>query len=157
MLMTATWSDGDGTLTVHALSKDGKGDDLLVHAADSYAGQTMFNGGGKDMSGLRIQGSGSWTVKLTGLGTAKAWTGDGTYSGTGDGVVRVGGAFDDGDVLKFASKGAGSTVTLRSYAADGDDALVVNDLENFSGEYEVPDGAVYFVVRSDGTWTIRKL
>lgn len=157
LLMTTTWMKAGGTITIHAVAKDGKGDELLVDAAESYAGQVILNAAGKSISGLKITGAGGWSVKLSDLGNAADWNGKGTYSGTGDRVIGVDGSFAAAGSIRFVSTGTTSPVTVRAYAADGEDDLVVNDIDAFTGEYVVPKGTVHLVVASRGKWTMKKV
>ncbi|WP_143162581.1 hypothetical protein [Couchioplanes caeruleus] len=156
LLMTTSWTGADGNITIYALSPDGDEDDLLVNAIESYSGQALFNPQGSEVAGLKIEGGGSWTVKLASLTTAKRWNGSGTYSGKSDGVVNVASSFDPLDSIEFVSTNSDSNVTMYAYDSDGDADLVVNDIGNFKGEHLVPNDSVLFVINSDGRWTIKK-
>jgi hypothetical protein len=156
MLMTTTWKAADANITAYEILPDGSEGDLLVNAIDRYKGQTIMNLSADNAIGIEMSGGGAWKVKIEPLANAKHWDGSGTYSGQSDGVVVVKGAFAPADSIKFVSSRADANVTLYAIDSDGNENLVVNDIDNFAGEFLVPSDSMIFQISSDGRWTIKK-
>lgn len=121
--------------------------DHLVATTSYYVGSTLLDPSGTNTHQLRVHGVGPWSIKLTDVRAAPAFTVG--YRGTGDGVI-----------LHTASGGAGvvsvqgaGPFLIRTYRLGGVTALV-NETGPWSGTVRWPEGAAIVTVRATGPWSI---
>jgi len=155
MLVTTTWNGPQDNNTIYAIDAEGNDNDLLVNTIGSYKGTNLINlYEGDSVRALKVEGSGSWKIRLRPVSAAKAWDGSGTYKGSSDDVINVKDVFDGLDSLRFKSTQADGNITV--YGLGDGEELIVNDIGNFSGKHLVPEGVVLFRVSSDGSWSMKR-
>ena len=134
--------------TVYSLDADNQEGNLLVNTIGSYTGTNLLDDDGSETTRLKVDVSGSWTITLAPLSSAKELTT--SYKGKMDMVLLV--RSEDAKILMFNSTGGDSNVTAYWYTADDSD-LLVNDIGRFKAEAPMTPGPGVLQVSSDGTWT----
>ena len=128
----------------------------MVNTIGSYDGTNIFNiYDGSEVAAFKIEGSGDWTITLEPLSKATDWDGSETFKGDSDDVITVSGVFTGLDTLKFKSSKVDGNIMVYGLGENGE-SLIVIDIGNFSGEYDVPNGVSLLKVSSDGDWTTKK-
>jgi hypothetical protein len=137
---------GSSNFVVYSMDTNLDDDDLMVNHIGKYKGTVLASS--DEYGGLRIEGDGKWTAKVTPIAGLVANAISGDTSGTGDSVF----AWDipDRSVVTITHKGD-SNFVVYSYTADGSD-LLVNEIGNYSGEKVMDSGFVE--VQADGKWTL---
>lgn len=148
-ILNVTSSDGCGHFSVTSY-KDGEYEDLLVNTVDKYTGTVLVEGSGT--YDLEINCSGSWTITSSGL-TINDKT---SFSGTGDSVTGL--TSHCGGSWKITHTGSHNFAVIEHGINYGYLDLLVNEIGNYSGIVMAPekDDAVFFEVKADGSWTIKK-
>ncbi|MFN8169595.1 MAG: hypothetical protein U0S36_12515 [Candidatus Nanopelagicales bacterium] len=150
VLITTVLSGPDDNGTVYSLDADLEENDLLVNTIGDYRGTSVLDLEDSDSTTrLKIDYSGKWVITLRPLNSAPEITK--SYAGKKDAVLVS--RSDSPKILTFVSKSGDSNVTVYWYNADGED-LLVNDIGKFKGESPVGAGPGFFVVSSDGAWTM---
>jgi hypothetical protein len=151
VLITTTLSGPDTNGTIYSLDSSLEDNDLLVNTIGNYKGTNILDLNDDDSTTrLRIDYPGKWTVTLKPLNSAPEITT--AYAGSKDAVLVS--RSDSPQILSFVSKSGDSNVTVYWYNSDGED-LLVNDIGKFSGEGAVSAGPGFFVISSDGAWTMK--
>lgn len=135
--------------TVYSLDEDNQEGDLLVNTIGSYTGTSLLDLDGSETTRLKVDVSGSWTITLAPLSSAKKLTA--SYKGSKDMVLLV--PSEDAKILAFNSTGGDSNVTAYWYTEDDSD-LLVNDIGRFKAEAPMTPGPGLIQVSSDGSWTV---
>jgi hypothetical protein len=102
---------------------------------------------------MRVETSGSWTITIKPLSSARLWTAGSTATGKGDDVLLVESP-PSGLVTSRITHQGDSNFAVWVYTVDGDRDLVVNEIGNYSGEVQILSGTVLVAVTSEGTWSI---
>jgi hypothetical protein len=126
-------------------------DDLLVNEIGSYSGWVYVAAG---VNRLKMTSSGSWTVEVRPIETARAWDGVSRLTGKGDTVVLLSGAASGITTIKNSSH---SNFAVIAYSTEGDYLdLLVNEIGSYSGEVLLPDGDPMVLRIQDvgGTWSM---
>lgn len=126
-------------------------DDLLVNEIGSYSGTVYIAAG---VSRLKISSSGTWTVEVRPIESARTWSGVGRLGGSGDSVVLLAGAASGITTIKNKSN---SNFAVVAYSPEGDYLdLLVNEIGNYSGEILLPDSDVIVLAihAVGGTWSM---
>lgn len=125
--------------------------DLLVNEIGSYAGWVYVAAG---INRLKISSSGSWTVEMRPITSARSWSGAGPIAGKGDTVVLLSGGASGATTIK--SKGR-SNFAVTAYSPEGDYLdLLVNEIGAYNGEVLLPeaDPIVLVIHAVGGTWSM---
>jgi hypothetical protein len=124
--------------------------DLLVNEIGSYAGQVYIATG---IDRLKVTSSGTWTIEVRPITTAKHWNGEAPLAGKGDAVINLVGWPSGITTITNKSK---SNFAVIAYSEDGGYLdLLVNDIGNYSGEVLLPDAdpIVLAIHAVGGTWS----
>jgi hypothetical protein len=125
--------------------------DLLVNEIGSYAGWVYVE---PWVNRLEITSSGSWTVEIRPIGSARKWTGEEPISGKGDAVVMLSG--HAAGITTIRNRGR-SNFAIIAYSPEGDYLdLVVNEIGSYSGEVMLPDADPMVLAIHDvgGSWSL---
>jgi hypothetical protein len=124
--------------------------DLLVNVIGAYAGWVYIEPG---MNRLKVSASGSWTIEIRPIASAKHWDGTSRLTGKGDYVVNLtGSAFG---ITTIKNKG-NSNFAVVAYSEEGDYLdLLVNEIGSYGGEVMLPlaDPIVLSIHAVGGTWS----
>jgi hypothetical protein len=146
-------NSGGENFVVESLDSSGSTNDLLVNTIGKYAGTRLFDGdAGMHSVAFKIQSTGSWTVTIMGVSSARAWNGRTALKGRGDDVVRVSPPIARLATFQVTHAGA-ENFAVTTYASDSSN-LVVNEIGEFSGEEQFADGTLLVGVEADGAWSI---
>ncbi len=137
---------GSSNFAVYSMDTNLDDDDLLVNDIGKYKGTVLASS--DENGGLRIEGDGKWTAKVTPIAGLFANPVSGDTSGTGDSVFAW--EIPDRSVVTITHKGD-SNFVVYSYTEDGAD-LLVNEIGNYTGEQVVDYGVI--AVQADGKWTL---
>lgn len=154
MLATITHR-GSANFAVTRLDAQGQQIDLLVNTIGNYTGTRLVDPlEDENTAALKIEADGAWTVTTKPTAGARRWNGAGTFTGRGDDVINIEGAFSGLDSLRATHQGqANFAVTAYGESME----LLVNEIGNYSGEHLVPNGAILLSVDADGRWTMQKV
>jgi hypothetical protein len=126
-------------------------DDLLVNEIGSYAGSVYIAAG---VNRLKVTSSGTWTIEVRPITSARAWDGVTALTGKGDSVaILTGGA---GGITTIKNKSR-SNFAVIAYSPEGEYLdLLVNEIGTYSGEVLVPDAdpIVLAISAVGGTWSL---
>lgn len=139
---------GSSNFSIQALDKSNQQVDLLVNTIGAYTGTTSLGlqrVSEEPPSKLKVSADGSWTVTLTPIGTAPAWTT--SMKSKGDGVFRYELPAAD---WKLTHAGQ-SNFSVNTYGSDTPD-LLVNEIGKYNGVVPVREGPQIVVVQADGSW-----
>lgn len=147
--------NGSGNFTITSVAADGSQNDLLVNSIGKYTGTVLFDAGIDQHSvAFQIEATGSWTIVIKPLASARKWNGSGTVKGSGDDVVQISPASSGLVTLDLSFKGKGH-FDLTSYSADGGD-LLANEIGNFTGQVFLPDSSFLLSITADGgAWSAK--
>ena len=144
---------GSSNFAVVALAADGSSNDLLINEIGKYSGTVLFDEDvGVHTVAFEVTASGSWTITVKPITSARKWDGATKLSGKGDDVVLMDpptGLFETA-TIKHAGE---SNFAVIAYASDGSD-LIVNEIGSYTGQVVLPDATLLFEVTADGSWTI---
>lgn len=150
VLMTTTIKGPSDNNTVYSLDDELEENDLLVNTIGSYKGTTLLDDSGEETTRLKIEVSGSWTIVLAPLNTARRVTT--TAAGSKDDVLIY--ASDSPAILNFTSLSGDSNVTAY-WITEGSSDLVVNDIGKFKTESAMTAGPGVLQISSDGKWSFK--
>jgi hypothetical protein len=151
VLITTVLSGPDDNGTVYSLDSDLEENDLLVNTIGDYRGTNILDLNDDDSTTrLKIDYPGKWVITLRPLNSAPEITT--SYAGKKDAVLVS--RSDQPKILTFVSKSGDSNVTVYWYNSDGED-LLINEIGKFKGESPVAAGPGFFVISSDGAWTMK--
>lgn len=125
--------------------------DLLVNEIGSYSGWVYVAAG---VTRLKITSSGTWTVEVRPITTARAWDGSAALTGKGDAVVLLTDAASGIATIKSKNH---SNFAVIAYSPEGDYLdLLVNEIGSYSGEILLPDEDAIVLAIHDvgGSWSI---
>jgi hypothetical protein len=125
--------------------------DLLVNEIGSYAGWVYVAAG---INRFKITSSGSWTVEIRSITSARAWDGARAMAGKGDQVILLSRAAAGSTTIK--NKGH-SNFAVTAYSPEGDYLdLLVNEIGSYNGEVLLPDtDPIVLVIHAvGGTWSM---
>jgi hypothetical protein len=126
-------------------------DSLLVNEIGSYAGWVYVNPG---VSRLKVTASGTWTIEVRTIDSARSWDGSATLAGKGDAVVLLSGGADG--ITTITNKSS-SNFAVIAYSPYGDYlALLVNEIGSYKGEVLLPgsDPMVLSIHDVGGSWSL---
>ncbi len=124
--------------------------DLLVNSIGSYSGSVYIAAG---INRLKVTSSGSWTIQVRPVTSAKHWDGTTALAGKGDGVVNLAGGASGITTIKNKGK---SNFAVIAYTPEGDYLdLLVNEIGSYKGEVLLPDSdPMVLVIHGDGgSWS----
>jgi hypothetical protein len=124
--------------------------DLLVNEAGKYSGSVYVEPG---INRFKVTSSGSWTIQVQPITSAKTWDGTSSLAGKGDSVVNLNGWASGITTIKNKSK---SNFAVIAHSPEGDYLdLLVNDVGSYSGEVLLPeaDPMVLVIHAVGGTWS----
>ena len=149
-LLTFT-CDAAGNVSVTALDRDGRQQDLLVSAAAPYSGTTLV-GLRHVPASVQVAAAGHWTLNLAPLATASRWDGASTFTHAGDDVV----ALAEPPATDVAVRVTNSSVAIFTLVASTPavDSLLVDEAGDYRGTVTIPAGAVLLTIHSDGSWSL---
>lgn len=125
--------------------------DLLVNEIGSYGGSVYIAPG---INRLQVTSSGSWTIEIFPITSAKHWNGESSLSGKGDSVVNLTGWPSGITTIKNTSR---SNFAVLAYSPEGDYLdLLVNEIGSYSGEVLLPEADPMVLVIQDvgGAWSL---
>ena len=128
------------------------GDDyknLLVNEIGNYSGDVFVDGSGTYQ--LVIKADGNWNITSDGLSIDDTTS----FSGHGDSITGI--TSHSGGSWKITNSGD-HYFSVKEYGLNyGYMTLLVNEIGNYSGVVKAESGDdIFFVVKSDGNWTIEK-
>jgi hypothetical protein len=137
-------------MSVEAKDSDGETVDLLVNDLGPVAGiyPVDFEEGQKT-SRLVVKATGAWRLELRSILTARKFTEK--ISGAGPAVVFYTGKAGVASISGNKSK---RHFGVKSYTVEGDIDLLVNTIDRYKGEVEIP-AETFVVVTAHGPWAIR--
>ena len=124
--------------------------DLLGNEIGAYAGSVYIAPG---VSRLKITSSGSWTVEVRRIASAKPWDGAAALAGKGDMVVLLSNA--ESGITTIKNKGRENFAVI-AYSVEGEYLdLLVNEIGSYDGEVLLPDAdpMVLRIQAHGGTWS----
>jgi hypothetical protein len=145
-LVTVTNSGGEN-FVVESLASDNSMQDLLVNTIGAYSGTTALNFRGETTTFLRVQSTGSWTVKLSDVTSARRFTT--SVSGRGDDVV----IYTGGTAVGTFDNSGGENFVVFEYPK-GSPNLLVNTIGQYHGQQPLSGGPSVLVIQSTGNWSI---
>jgi hypothetical protein len=125
--------------------------DLLINEIGSYAGWVYIAAG---VNRLKITSSGSWTVVVSPIESARLWGGTGPIAGKGDQVILLSGGASGATTIKNRSH---DNFAVIAYTPEGDYLdLLVNEIGSYNGEGLLPDeDLIVLVIKAvGGTWSM---
>ncbi len=136
------------------LSTTEAGDDLesLAWGFGDYNGTYALNlFHGENPDGIRIRGSGSWTMEIYELSASPTWPQ--TYEGTGSEVVLV----EPGSkaITVTGQHDGVSNFIVWAYVEDGFPSLLFNEIGLHEGSAVVPPGTFAISIVADGNWVLQ--
>jgi hypothetical protein len=139
---------GSSNFVVKTLDSSGDQLDLLVNTIGAYDGTITDYQHSDGASSLEVKSSGSWSITFRPLSSIEPAKNGGTYSG--DGVVLI----DEGSISKvhFTNTGDGNFVVRAVGLNNG--KLLVNEIGPYDGTVAWSEPQAFFIVTSDGDWTI---
>ena len=131
------------------LYKDNSYEDLLVNTIGDYSGDVFVDGSGEYE--LEIKADGAWNITSNGLSIDDKTS----FSGTGDSVTGI--TSHSGGNWKITNSGKSNFVVKQYGISSGYMDLLVNEIGSYNGVVKAESGDdIFFVVKSDGNWTIKK-
>lgn len=123
---------------------------LLVNEIGSFSGSVYVDPG---MNRFKVTSSGTWTIEVWPIISAKHWNGTAPLTGKGDSVFNLTGSASGITTIKNMSK---SNFAVLVYAQDGEYLdLLVNEIGAYNGEVMLPDAdpMVLVIQAVGGTWS----
>ena len=117
----------------------------------SYAGWVYV---APNVDRFEISSSGTWTVEVNPITTARSWPAAEPIDGKGDAVLMLSGG--ESGITTIKNKGSGN-FSVVAYSPDGEYLdLIVNEIGSYSGEVMLPaaDPMVIEVNAAEGTWSM---
>jgi hypothetical protein len=148
-IVVATHS-GSSNFIIQTLDGSNEPVGLLVNEIGNYSGTTAFALSGFDDIGtkLRIQASGSWSIKVLPVSSAPELTG----ANVGDGIFLYGGAATN---FRLTHGGESNFIIVEHPNAWFDYQLIVNEIGRFDGVVPFVAGPAVVEVLADGYWTVQ--
>lgn len=139
---------GDSNFIVQAYGESGT-PLLLINTIGNYDGTVLLPEAGT--YDLEIQADGAWTAEASGLSTTQSTS----FSGSGDLVTDIFSVSNN--KWTISNKNASSNFVVYEYSTLFGFDLLVNEIGNYEGSVRssISDGNAYFVVMSDGDWSIQ--
>jgi hypothetical protein len=139
---------GSSNFVVWSLGADLAESDLLVNTIGRYEGTVLLDiEDGEDSKALKIESSGSWTVVLKDIRTARRFTD--TISGKGDNVL----IYEGGAGIITANNSGSSNFVVWFYGDDSE--LLFNDIGPIKGaETTIGEGPALLTVESERSWNL---
>ena len=125
--------------------------DLLVNVIGTYGGWVYV---APSVDRFEITSSGSWTVEVRPITTARSWLASEPIAGKGDAVLMLSGGASGITTIK--NQGSGNFAVV-AYTPEGEYLdLIVNEIGSYSGEVMLPaaDPMVIEVSAVGGTWSM---
>ena len=140
--------NGEGYFSVKSYEND-EYDELLVSNVGSYSGDVLIDHSGT--FDIVIESEGDWSITSSGLKIDDTTS----FSGYGDAVTGI--TSHDGGNWKITYEGD-SYFSVKQYGMnEGYMDLLVSETESYSGIVKSEKGDdVFFVVTSEGNWSINK-
>lgn len=146
---------GTSNFVVESLAVDGSTNDLLVNVIGKYKGTVLFDTDIETYSvAFRVTASGSWTIAIQPLTSARSWNGTTKLTGTGDDVVVLNPASIGLTTVKITHSGSSNFVVIGF--SDSASDLLVNEIGHYSGEQLLTEGTLLLQIEADGAWTVVK-
>jgi hypothetical protein len=124
--------------------------DLLVNTIGAYEGTLPLDFmADEDTSRFQVESSGDWTIEVLPIIAMRGVAVPGTFSGTGDDVVLLGGT---PDLLRIEAPNASSNFAIWAYGDRRD--LLVNEIAPYSGVVVAGTNTVVLAIKAEGEWTI---
>ena len=141
---------GDGYFSVTSYERDDY-DSLLVNTVDNYSGDVLIDHSGEFQ--LEIKSSnGNWNITSSGLSIDDTTS----FSGHGDSVTGL--TSSSGGTWEITNSNTDSYFSVTQYGYDsGYMSLLANEIGSYSGTVKAEAGDnIFFEVKSEGDWTIKK-
>lgn len=141
---------GGGNFILENFDSAGNQIDLLVNTIGAYRGRIELDFmSGEETSMLQIQASGPWsiTIQPLSLDILNSVNVPGTYQGSGDDVIFIGGNARTGT---FEASREGNFIV---WTIGNARELAVNEIAPYSGKVIIPNGTLLLVIKSEGPWT----
>jgi hypothetical protein len=124
--------------------------DLLVNTIGAYEGTLPLDFmAEEDTARFQVESSGEWTIEVLPLLAIRGVDVPGTFSGTGDDVILLGGA---PDLLRIDASNARSNFAIWAYGDYRD--LLVNEIAPYTGVVVAGPTTVILAIEAEGEWTI---
>ncbi len=131
------------------LYKNGEYEDLLVSTTGNYNGDVFVDGSGEYE--LEIKADGAWNITSNGLSIDDKTS----FSGNGDGITGI--TSNSGGNWKITNDGIRHFSVIEYGISQGYMDLLVSTTGSYNGVVKAESGDdIFFVVKSDGNWTIKK-
>jgi hypothetical protein len=145
-LVTAT-NSGGANFAIETLGSDNSMQELLVNTIGAYSGTTALNFTGQTAAFLKVTSTGSWTLKLSDLTSARSFST--SISGHGDDVL----IYKGGSAVGTIDNSGGENFAVTEYPPGGFN-LLVNTIGQYHGQQPLSKGPSLLVFVSTGNWTI---
>lgn len=142
-----------GNFIVSNYNEDGESLDLLVNEIGSYSGTRAIDLlEPEKTTRFEVNASGSWTIKISPLTSARKVSVPGTISGKGDDVILLRGARPD--TAKINHRGESNFIVV-AYDNRNQD-LLVNEIGSYSGQVILGNATLLEII-ADGSWSVEIL
>lgn len=136
---------------VTSFGSDGERIDLLVNTTEPYEGIRLIDPrSGQHTTRFEINATGSWTIEVLPLSSARKFSVPGAIEGNGDDVVMLTGSTPDLATVK--GNAAGRHFAVMGYGQYSD--LLVNTTDPYEGTVRLEADTVVLEVLATGSWSI---
>ncbi|MCZ7662959.1 MAG: hypothetical protein M5U22_08545 [Thermoleophilia bacterium] len=150
LFSTSRGNAARSNFAVWGYDDDGETTQLFVNAIDPYEGIRPLGMQEEGTTRLQVEAKGGWLIEVRPIDSARVAPVGDIVKGAGDDVLRVEG---EADTAIIEGNAAQSNFAVWAYGGFFPD-LLLNEIEQYSGETMVPPGTEYLVVEAKGPWAI---
>jgi hypothetical protein len=149
-IITATYSgDANFIVDAHGTGEELAGGENLINTIGAYHGTVAVDFSDGRAAALQVQASGTWTFRIADALAAPRF--GKTTSGAGDAVIIYKGS---SSIFHITNQNGDSNFIVDEYTAAAGDDNLVNEIGHYAGTVLGDKGPAFFVIQSNGNWTV---